>query len=138
MRIVLDSNVVASGSLWGGIPADVLNLWKSGKVHLFVSEDIVKEYVGVLKRLRYSDDGLEKFMCLINDLDHTVIISPVQRFKVITDDPTDDKFLDCAIEAQADAIISGNDHLLKLGNFRGIPILSSRKFLSQFKDQLAE
>ena len=49
--------------------------------------------------------------------------------KVIKEDRPDNKFLACAIAAQASFIISGDKHLLKLKEFQGIPIVSPREFL---------
>jgi predicted nucleic acid-binding protein len=48
---------------------------------------------------------------------------------VVTEDPDDDRVLECAVAAHADAIVSGDRHLLRLGSFKSIVIQSSRQFL---------
>lgn len=48
---------------------------------------------------------------------------------VVADDPDDDKFLDCAVAAQAEIIVSGDEHLLSLGSFQGIQILTPAAFV---------
>jgi predicted nucleic acid-binding protein len=52
---------------------------------------------------------------------------------VIATDPSDDKFLEAALEGKADCIVSGDKHLLALKAFRGIPILTARKFIERLK-----
>jgi putative PIN family toxin of toxin-antitoxin system len=51
---------------------------------------------------------------------------------VVTDDPDDDKFIECALVAKATAIVSGDHHLLELGNYEGITMLSAAEFLARF------
>lgn len=51
---------------------------------------------------------------------------------MITDDPDDNIFLECALEAKAVVIVSGDDHLLKLQGFEGIKLLSPNQFLQQY------
>ena len=50
-------------------------------------------------------------------------------FQIIPEDPTDDKFLACAVDGRADCIVTGDRHLLRLETFRGIRILSPEEFL---------
>jgi hypothetical protein len=55
------------------------------------------------------------------------------KVTVITDDPDDNMFLACAVEGQADFIVSGDPHLLSLSRFRGIPIATVREFLERLR-----
>ena len=56
---------------------------------------------------------------------------PSRRFTVIREDPADNMFLECATEAGADYIISGDQHLRRLGTFERIEILSPRAYLTR-------
>jgi len=56
------------------------------------------------------------------------VVMPKEEFVVIVADPTDDKFLDAAVEGKVDFIVSGDGHLLALGSFQNIPIVSSQYF----------
>jgi predicted nucleic acid-binding protein len=56
-------------------------------------------------------------------------VSPEVSITAVTNDPDDDRVLECAVAAEVDAIISGDRHLLRLGSFRSIPIRSPRQFL---------
>ena len=56
-------------------------------------------------------------------------VIPIVRFEVVKDDPDDNIFIDCAVSASADYIISGDQHLLKLIEFRGIKIVTPAEFV---------
>lgn len=60
-------------------------------------------------------------------------IEPKTTVKIIRDDPADNRVLDCALSARADAIITGDKHLLALGKFKNIKILTSTQFLKLIK-----
>jgi putative PIN family toxin of toxin-antitoxin system len=51
---------------------------------------------------------------------------------VVLDDPDDDKFVECALVAGASLIVSGDHHLLELGECEGVHILSATEFLARF------
>ena len=57
------------------------------------------------------------------------IVEPGESLKVIADDPDDDRVLECAVKGRADVIVSGDRHLLKLGRYRGVSIVTVRQFL---------
>jgi predicted nucleic acid-binding protein len=57
------------------------------------------------------------------------------KLKVIEEDLEDSKILDCALQAKAKFIVSGDKHLLRLKKFRNIKILTPRKFLDVFKNK---
>lgn len=63
-----------------------------------------------------------------------VVVEDVKISETIPDDPSDEKFLACALAARANFIISGDKHLFRLGMFRDIPILSPKKFLTILKE----
>ncbi len=56
-----------------------------------------------------------------------------KQFKIIKDDPDDDKFIDCAVCCNADYIVSGDKHLINLKVFKGIKIVTSLDFLAVLK-----
>ena len=72
----------------------------------------------------------EELLALLDEGENTLFVTPVERISEIASDPDDNKFLECALAAQADAIISGDRHLLDLGQFRRIPILDPGAFLN--------
>ena len=134
IRAVLDANVFVSAIISPvGIPAQVLKASRDEQFHLVLSQEILREvgrvlrYPKIAKRHRWSERRLQVF---VEDLSHLAILTPgVERLSVIKDDLSDNRYLECAVEGEADYIVSGDEHLLSLGNFQGIEILKPRAFL---------
>jgi len=132
-RIVLDTNVIISAILFGGNPRKVLDLVISGSVDCTLSLGILDELRDVLQRPKF---GFSADLCLhITEELHSVcdIISPSVRVDAIRSDPDDNRILECAIEARAHYIVSGDPHLLELGAFKGIRIISPADYLKEFE-----
>jgi uncharacterized protein len=72
-------------------------------------------------------------MAILQEGRNIELINPSRHFAAVREDPEDDKFIDCAVEAQADYIISGDAHLLQVKAFRDIPIYSPKEFLKIIK-----
>lgn len=134
MRVVIDTNVLISGLISpGGSPAKVVDSWIEGVVEVAVSSPIVSEYLGALLRPRFErigstvdrQEAIERHIGLPN----TMIVVPGVRVSCVSQDQSDDRFLECAKAARSDLIISGDDHLLALGAFDGIPIVNARRFI---------
>jgi len=132
-RIVLDTNVLISAILFGGKPQKVLDLVISGLVECTLSIAILDELKNVLQRPKF---GFPADVCLhIAEELHGIcdIISPSVSFDVIRSDPDDNRILECAVEAHAHFIVSGDPHLLDLGKFEKIKILNPADYLKKFK-----
>jgi putative PIN family toxin of toxin-antitoxin system len=132
-RIVLDTNVLISAILFGGKPRKVLDLVISGSIDCTLSTAILDELKGVLERPKF---GFSANACLhiIEEL-HGIcdIISPSVSVDVISSDPDDNRILECAVEAHAHFIVSGDPHFLDLGKFKKIRILSPAGYLNEFE-----
>jgi predicted nucleic acid-binding protein len=74
---------------------------------------------------------MESFLYLFQDPERTVLVVPTQRVDIILDDPPDNMFLECALEARADYIVSGDRHLTRVGRFGRIEIFSPREYLTR-------
>lgn len=129
LKVVIDTNIFVSGVLVeGGNPSIIIKAWKrTQKYQLFVTEEIVQEALKVMKRLNVTGD-------IIGDWDrairkNAISIVPTREIKAVKDDPSDNKFLECAIEAGADYIVSGDKHLKELKEFKGIKIVTAKEFL---------
>jgi len=128
-RIVLDTNVTISAFFWNGSPRNIYNLVKEKKVLLLSSPEIEKELIRVLS---YSRFGLtpSQILPLVNDLrKHSNFIEVKLKIDVIKEDPTDNIFLECAVDGKADYIVSGDHHLLNIGDYKGIQIVKAKDFL---------
>ena len=137
LRVVLDTNVFVSSMLVkAGNPAQVLDAWRTGRFDLVISPSIVAEIRAVLAypriRRKYAvdDDDVAELVDLLEH-DALLVSGDAEVSNAIPADITDEKILACAIDGQADVIVSGDPHLLDLGEYRQIPILSVREFLTR-------
>jgi len=133
MKIVLDTNVIISGLFWNGLPGKVLE--KALKEHTlcFTSETLTELKTTLLypkfaSHFQKLDFTIDEFLTQITE-NALVVSEPLQKISVIKEDPSDNKFLACAISCQASFIVSGDNHLLKLKNFKNIPIVQPKEFL---------
>lgn len=134
IRAVLDANVFVSAVLSPrGNPAKILTAWRAERFHLVTSPPILEEidrvfhYPKIVPRHRWPEETLRAF---IDDLAHLAILTPGERtLKVIAEDPSDDRYIECAVEGEADYIVSGDQHLLRLGTYHRIRIVAPRTFL---------
>ena len=108
IRVVLDTNVVASAHLNSeGYERHVLDLALAGKLRLAVSENILAEYEGVLRRAKFGLNGRQVSRSLRLLRKAASIVKPRRELK-IAKDPADNRFLECAEAAKADYLVTGN------------------------------
>ena len=131
MKILIDTNILISGLFFQGLPKILLNEIDFEKFKVCVNEEIISEYrEQIYKKIlnpKYTlNEGLfEKFF------------ERLQKFERKSDlkicrDPKDDKFINCAIDAKAIYIVSGDNDLLTIKNFEGIEIVTAREFYNKY------
>lgn len=132
MRVVLDTNAVVSALLFSGISSELVSLWQSNLITFLLSREILDEYLRVFS---YPKFGLseEEIKELIQEeiLPHAEVVKPKRSLRVVQRDPSDDKFIECAVAGKARVIISGDKDLLSLGRYRQIRIQSPAQFLAE-------
>ena len=128
--VVIDTNVLVSALLFGGTPARIIDLWKSERICPFVSKGIVSELLRVFAypKFKLSEEEIQ-YLLYIEVLPYFKVISVAKGGVIIDKDPSDDMFLRCARAANADALISGDQYLLKLKSYEGIKIISVSEFI---------
>lgn len=131
-KVVIDTNIMFSAS-FGGNPGKVIDLWKERELVICISQEILSEYIKVLKKARFTADDLKEILSLFTEPGRTILTKPIRHFEIVKEDPGDNKFLDCAVRAEADYIISGDKHLKNLKEFEGIKILSPTSFLKKLQ-----
>lgn len=123
-RVVLDTNVLISALLFNGKTSGLVDLWKQSEVVPLVSSETLREIIRVLAYPRFELEEAEIKSILNEEIlpfVETVNIShPVTG---VCQDRADDMFLACAVNGNAEAIISGDIHLLSLKEYAGIPVL---------------
>lgn len=137
MKIVIDNNVFISGIFWKGAPNEIIKLAEEEKLEISATLEIIDELFGVLKRNKFAklyEEAATELEYIFRKIFELVkIYSCKTAVRIIKEDPSDDKFLACALASGADFIISGDKHLLKLKSFQNIPIITPREFLNRFK-----
>ena len=130
MIVVLDTNIVASATFWRGKPALCLEAWLLGNYEIAISHPILSEYEEVIARLaiRYPAKQLTDWLSAIQRSGHVFYPLPLPSH---TADPDDEMFIECAVAAQADYLVTGDKgHLLSLKEAEGVPIVAASEFLS--------
>lgn len=135
IRAVVDTNIFVSGVISpNGSPGKVLVAAKENKFILVTSNKINEEVLNVLHRSsiyeKYSltDDIVDGICALL--FEGSMITEGKICVSAILSDPKDDMFLAAALEGKADYIISGDSHLLNLGCYQNIEIITAKRFLN--------
>ena len=137
MRIVLDTNVLVSAILSPrSASAQIILLVLDGVLNLAISNDILEEvyrvlrYPKLVRLMKKNGVTPREVESVIERLSTIAVVTPGElTLDVIQDDPSDNKILACAIESEADFIISGDRHLADLKEYQGIAIVNPATFL---------
>ena len=128
MRLVLDTNVVVSGLLWDGTPAQLLDAGQAGEVELCTSRVLLAELARILRRAKFATaiaaSGSSFDELVLGYAELATLLEPASIAPTVLADPDDDNVLACALAAQADLIVSGDRHLLRLAQYEGTRILT--------------
>lgn len=140
LRAVIDTNLFISGLFAkDSLSAQLQNLWIDQEFELVTSLEIVKEisrvlsYPRIKERFKPKEENVRRFFRLI--FRKAIISKDLYRTDRITDDPTDNKFLACALEKKADYIVSRDPHLRNLKHFHGIQIVDATTFIRKVKGE---
>ena len=135
MRVVLDANVLVSALISrSGAPARILDRWERDEFEIAISPAIREELDRVLhcprlqERFHLPERSIERFLRLLAR--QAVEAVATEELMVVESDPTDNRYLECALAAGAEIIVSGDRHLLEPGEYQGLQILSPAGFLA--------
>lgn len=133
MRVVLDTNILISATFWNGDSEKIVTMAENGEIELILSKGILDEFSAVLDYKEIQDKIKNKNLEMKRSVEKissiAKLVVPSRKLKIVKDDPDDDKILECALEGNADFIISNNWHLLSLKSFLGISIIKPNEFL---------
>jgi putative PIN family toxin of toxin-antitoxin system len=143
LQAVLDTNIFVSSLLSkSGLPAKILDAWRAGQYLLITSPPIIAEIKAVLESPRIGN----KYLITRGDVEHLINLLEKDAIVVpgrtdvegaIPEDPKDEMFLACAVEAGADMIVTGDRRLLHLIEYKGIPILSADQFAKRLAAEVS-
>jgi|ERR1039457_659798 putative PIN family toxin of toxin-antitoxin system len=130
MRVVFDTNIYISAFITpGGRGEEAYLRAINGEVELAVSVPILTELARKLKeKFHWDDDHIKAAVRQVASA--AIVVKPAERFAVLRDEP-DNRILECAREAGAEVIVTGDRHLLDLETFRGAIIVSLAAFLTE-------
>ena len=134
-RAVFDTNVLISAYLWPGTPRKALDLVRSGRCTLVSAQPALEEFVRVLAYPKFGFSP-EEITPLADDLAAlTVMIRPGHALRIVTRDPTDNLFLEIALQGRCTEVVSGDRHLLDLHHYRSIRIVTPAEFVRSFQEK---
>ena len=130
MRVVLDTNVVLSGVFFGGVPGEILAAWSRGRFDVIVSAQVLDEYERSGAALAHGKPRLQEAWAPVMRwiVGHALIIDAEPLVESVSADPDDDAFLACAVAGGAAVVVSGDRHLKAVSGWRGIAVLTPRRF----------
>ena len=137
IKVTVDTNILVSGTFWTGDSFRILDLIDKKLITNVSSRKILDEY----SKACLSDEIIDKIqrnnLSILKSIEkivmNSVIVHPKSKFNVVKDDPADNKILETAFEGKVDYIITQDNHLLKLKEFRGIKIVTPKDFLELIK-----
>jgi putative PIN family toxin of toxin-antitoxin system len=131
VKVVLDTNVLISGILFGGNPRKILELAIQRKIDAYISPPIFTEFKEVLLRPKFGLTNEKCYLIAKEIEDIFCFVFPQITVDIIKDDPDDNHILECALVANAKYIITGDPHLLNLESFEKIKIISPATFVCE-------
>jgi putative PIN family toxin of toxin-antitoxin system len=128
MKVVFDTNVLVSAFVTEGICAKLVGRARRRQFQLITCPFILKEFEGVLSnKISATKTETRQALRILSEA-ISALVQPEQPVSGICRDPDDDPILSCAIAASADYLVTGDDDLLALREFRGIRIVTPRDF----------
>jgi uncharacterized protein len=128
IRAVVDTNVYISAVMFGGLPGALFDLILLRSFDTLISPVLLDELDEKLRfKFKVSPGDATVIRERIKAVAHPV--NPKETLRVITDDPDDDRVLECALAGKADYVVTGDKHLLSLGSFRDIDFVRVRQFM---------
>jgi uncharacterized protein len=135
MRVVADTNVYISALMFGGLPGYFLDLGLLRLFTLLASPAILDELQDKLcAKFDVQPEDANAVRAKLESV--AELITPETTLDIVKDDPDDNRVLECASEGNADYLVSGDRHLLKLKSYRGIAIVSVRQFIDKLEATL--
>jgi putative PIN family toxin of toxin-antitoxin system len=131
VRVVFDTNIFISAFVIPGSQAEkaMLKIIEE-EDSLLISKDIIDEVLSVLSAKFGRDrEGLSHVAVTLSDL--AALVKPARRVNVFKDEP-DNRILECALDGEADLLITGDKKILQLREFKGVKIVSLREYLELY------
>ena len=138
MKLVLDTNIFISAFYWGGNPQKLIDRIIEGLDELYISNEILSEIASVMTRPKFKTEPeiIDTYIQTLEKIGKKVFITG--NVKGICRDKDDDNKIECGILCGADYIITGDDDLLILKNYRQVKIITLNDFFKIIDDESFE
>ena len=129
MKVVVDANIFVSAFYWGGVPQLILDRIIKGIDELYITNEILNEIAGVMSRPKFKTgpDTIDRYIRTIEKTGKKIFITG--EVTGVCRDKDDDDKIECGIKSMADFIITGDEDLLVLRNYKNVKIISPREYL---------
>jgi len=135
MRVVLDANIYISSLISSqGNPATIINRWLSGEFDVLLSQPIIDEisrvtgYERLQKKYQKIRERRLEFIELISK--QSIWSESTETLAIVKADESDNRYLEYAIAGGATYMVTGDEHLLSVGNYQGISIITPAVFVT--------
>ena len=128
MNVTVDTNFLISSSMWDNSVAHRLLLKLiENNAKIYTTKEILEEFSKVLRRdFKYNDEEVTEMVNIVLSFISLVVIK--NKINVVKEDPDDDKIIECAIESNSEYILTYDNHLLKIKEYKGVKILRPEEF----------
>ena len=138
MRLILDTIVLVSALVWGGVPYKLIEAAAAGDIELVTSPALLAELRDVLgrahlaPRLAAQRSAVEQTIGFYGEL--AISVSPLSTPRVVPGDVDDDQVIAAAVAGSAEFVVSGDRHLLSLASHQGIGIVNAAEAIRRVED----
>jgi putative PIN family toxin of toxin-antitoxin system len=133
IRVVLDTNVLISALLFEGELTQIVGLWQKRKIVPIISKETFDELRAVLEYPKFSLSRAEIESLIEHEiLPFFEVVNVSKHVKGVCRDPRDDKFISCALSANADGIVTGDKDLCDLRKYQSTKIIHASTFIKMF------
>lgn len=127
LRVVLDTNIIVSSIVYGGIPKQIVSLVIEENVTGITTRTLVAELLDVLsKKFRFSPRALTETEDFVQDV--FLFVQPKTTISALVDDD-DNRVLEAAIAGECHFIVTGDNELLELESYKSISIVTAKQFI---------
>lgn len=134
MKAVFDTNVLIAAFLTEGLCSGLMIRARKQAFCLVLCDDIISEFESILrKKFKITPADVSEISAIVSEA-ASEIIHDLSPFPNIRRDPNDNMIIACAVDAQADYIVTGDEDLLILKKYKDIVIMNPRNFEALFAD----
>jgi uncharacterized protein len=141
MRVVLDANIFVSALISDkGNPAGIINRWLAGEFDLLVSQPLIDEilkvtgYERIQKKYAKVRENRLEFVALVEE--NGIWAEPSETIDIVSADESDNRYIECGVAGNAQYIVSGDQHLLDIGDYQGTIIVTAALFITLLDSDL--